>query len=179
MSYCPNCGAQIGGVVRYCPNCGVAINLAAATATTTVSNAAGTYRVILITRGTCSRTNAINLLEDLFEYSATEAATIVDGAPMEAACGLTAVQAQYISQAMSEYGMDVSVYNNDRYVDMGSQATSSVFDSDGSLLGTVAAALFGLGAVNRVTRYDRWTRPAPIVFRPAYRRPAPPPRRKC
>ena len=149
MAYCSNCGALIDGAVRYCPNCGVAVNLAVAT---TNNNVIGDYRVILISRGSCSRTNAINLLEDLFEYTTAQAASIVDGAPMEAAIGLTATQAQYIAQALSEYGMDVSVYNSNGYVDLGAKATTSVYNSDGTLLSAVATALLGLGAVNRVSR---------------------------
>ncbi|MBE5808774.1 MAG: hypothetical protein E7317_10615 [Clostridiales bacterium] len=174
MAYCSNCGVLIDGVVRYCPNCGVAVNLAAATN----AGVQGDYRIILISKGTCSRTNAINLLEDLFEYTTAQAATIVDSAPMEAALGLTATQAQYIAQAMTEYGMDVSVYDSNGYVDLDTRATASVYNTDGSLLGAVATALLGLGAVNRVTRYERWSRPAPRIFRPTYRRPAPPPPRR-
>ena len=178
MMFCPNCGVQINGTARFCPNCGTAI---AATVATTVNTALdGNYRVILVSRGLCTRMDAINLIEDLFAYSTRDAALIVDGAPMEVACALTAVQAQYISQAMTEYGMDVSVYNQNGYVNMGTRATQSVFDSSGALLSSVASVLLGLGAANRVSRYERWVQPTPVpaLFRPQYRRAAPVPRRR-
>ena len=177
MAFCPNCGTQIDATMRFCPGCGAAIS--SIIPNTVAAQGTGTYRVILITRDDCSRKDAIDLLEDLFGYSQAEAAIIVDGAPTEVVRGLTLAQARYIGQAMEEYGMDVSVYNGNTFVDLGfdnDDRRASVFNNDGSLLSTVAAALLGIGAANRV-RYTRWVQPIP-VRRTRYRRPTPVPRRR-
>lgn len=178
MSYCPNCGGLIQGPANFCPNCGAPIQaVPAVTVTTPVTYAnppAGEYSVILVSRGTCSRAVAIDMIGDLLGYTDDEAARLVDGAPMAVGIDLTGVQAQYISQALSEYGMEVSVFSGDGYVDLTKKATASVFDSDGSFLSVVAGVLAGIGIGNRVRDYTRWTRPQPVVFRPVYRRPAPP-----
>ncbi|MBR1561482.1 MAG: zinc ribbon domain-containing protein, partial [Clostridia bacterium] len=175
MPYCPNCGGAVNVGDRFCANCGTAIQTVTTVATTAVNPAArNDYRVVLVSRGTCSRAVAIDMLSDLLGYTDPDAARIVDNAPMEAALGLTAIQAQYISQAITEYGMQVAIYNNDGYVDMGSKATASVYNSDGSFLSAVAGVLTGLTLGNRVSTFNPWTKPAPILFRPVYHRPAQP-----
>lgn len=177
MPFCPNCGVQVNAGDRFCSECGTALVPVTASATRIVSNtgadARSDYRIVLVSRGTCSRTAAIDMLSDLLGYSDADAALIIDNAPMEAALGLTAIQAQYISQAITEYGMQVAIYNGDGYVDMGSKATSSVYDNDGSFLSVVAGVLTGLTVGHRVSSFDRWTRPAPVLFRTSYRRAAP------
>lgn len=176
MPFCPNCGSQINVGDRFCSNCGMGIHAVTGTVATTVNpvnNARSDYRIVIISRGTCSRAVAIDMLGDMLGYSDAEAARIIDNVPMEAALGLTAIQAQYISQAITEYGMQVAIYNSDGYVDMGSRATSSVYDSEGSFLGTVASVLAGLGIANRISSFNRWTQPQPLLFRPAYRRSTP------
>ena len=174
MPYCPNCGSPVNVGDRFCSNCGTAIQNTAFSAASNVNAAARSdYRIVLVSRGTCSRAVAIDMLSDLLGYTDADAARIIDNAPMEAALGLTAIQAQYISQAITEYGMQVSIYNNDGYVDMGSRATSSVYDNDGSFLSAVAGVLTGLTVGNRITSFNRWTRSVPRLFTPTYRRPAP------
>ena len=177
MPFCPNCGSPVGTGDRFCANCGTAVQavtMPAAQAAASINPAArNDYRIVLISRGTCARAVAIDMLSDLLGYSDADAAVIIDNAPMEAALGLTAIQAQYISQAITEYGMQVAIYNNDGYVDMGAKATSSVYDSDGSFLNTVAGVLMGLTVGNRVSAFNPWTRPAPTLFRTSYRRSAP------
>ncbi|MGX8706348.1 MAG: zinc ribbon domain-containing protein [bacterium] len=168
MPYCPNCGNMVNVGDRFCASCGSVLQA------TPVSGAARSdYRIVLVSRGTCSRAVAIDMLSDLLGYSDPDAARIIDNAPMEAALGLTAIQAQYISQAITEYGMQVAIFNNDGYVDMGSRATSSVYNSDGSFLSAVADVLFGLTVGNRVSTFNRWTRPTPVLFRPSYVRVSP------
>ena len=183
MPYCPNCGTPVNQTDRFCANCGTALQpvtaptpvtgTAPVTVTASDSSARSDYRIVLISRGTCGRAVAIDMLSDLLGYSDPDAARIIDNAPMEVALGLTAIQAQYISQAITEYGMEVAIFNDDGYVDMGSKATTSVYDNDGSFLSAVAGVLAGLTLSNRVSSYHRWTRPAPVLFRPAYRRPRP------
>ena len=177
MPFCPNCGGPVNLGDRFCANCGTPIHAVTMPATATAVNtnpaARSDYRIVLVSRGTCSRTVAIDMLSDLLGYTDADAALIIDNAPMEAALGLTAIQAQYISQAIAEYGMQVAIYNSDGYVDMGSKATTSVYDNDGSFLSAVAGVLMGLTVGNRVTSFNRWTRPTPTVFRMGYRRAAP------
>lgn len=177
MSFCPNCGSPVNAGDRFCSNCGTAVQPVTAPATRVASNfnadARSDYRIVLVSRGTCSRTAAIDMLSDLLGYTDADAALIIDNAPMEAALGLTAIQAQYISQAITEYGMQVAIYNSDGYVDMGSRATSSVYNADGSFLSAVAGVLTGLTVGNRVSAFNRWNRPEPVLFRTSYRRAAP------
>lgn len=174
MPYCPNCGGMVNVGDRFCASCGTALQTVTAPVSA-VNGARSDYRIVLISRGTCSRAVAIDMLSDLLGYSDPDAARIIDNAPMEAALGLTAIQAQYISQAITEYGMQVAIYNSDGYVDMGSKATASVYNNEGSILDAVASVLTGLTVANRISTFNRWTKPAPVVFRPVYRRPAPPP----
>ena len=174
MPYCPNCGGAVEPGDRFCANCGTALQTVPQ-AVSASTGARSDYRIVLVSRGTCSRAVAIDMLSDLLGYSDADAARLIDNAPIETARGLTAIQAQYVSQAITEYGMQVAIYNSDGYVDMGSRATTSVYNSDGSFLSAVAGVLTGLAASNRISTFDRWTKPAPVVFMPAYRRPAPPP----
>lgn len=173
MAYCPNCGQVIDVGARFCSNCGT--QLAAAPIRTTASSSATDYRVILVNRGSCTKAIANDVLNDLLGYTDAQADQLLDNLPIEVACNLTAIQAQYIAQAIAEYGMQVSVCNSYGYVDIGNTAMKSVYKSDGSLLDTVAGVIFGLGAANRIAKLTRWTRPAPLVFRPRYTRPAPVP----
>lgn len=180
MPFCTNCGYQVDATARFCPNCGQQLAMTAANTAPAVVQPAYVedtrrdYRVVLVARGTCARAIAIDMISDLLGYTDLDAARIVDNVPMEVALGLTAVQAQYISQAMAEYGMDVSVFNGNGYVDMVERATGSVFGTDGLFLNQVTAVLAGLGLANRVTSFNRWTQPAPNVFRPRYRQAVPP-----
>lgn len=166
MAFCTNCGQPLTVGARFCSNCGAAVAVSAV-------DTRQDYRIILISRGTCSRAVAVDILGDLLGYTDADAARIIDNAPMETAVQLTAIQAQYLAQALSEYGLEVAVFNDNGYVNLDAAATGTVYDSDGAFLANVAAVLAGLTIGNRVSRYDRWTRPAPVVFRPVYRRPAP------
>ena len=169
MAFCTNCGIQLEAGVRFCPNCGTAVTIVTPVTTTVRSD----YQVVLVSRGSCTKRVAADILSDLLGYTDAEAAQILNNLPMATAIDLTAVQAQYIAQAMAEYGMEVAIYNGNGIVDMTASATASVYDTSGSFLAGVAAVLAGLTIGNRVTRYERWVKPAPVVFRPAYRRPAP------
>ena len=170
MAYCTNCGALLESTARFCPNCGTPVTAVASAAANSLRSDS---QVVLVSRGTCPHNVAVDILSDLLGYTDAEALQIINNLPMATAIDLTAVQAQYVAQAMSEYGMEVAVYNGNGYVDMGSAATASVFDSNGSFLASVAAVLTGISIGNRVRQYERWTRPAPVVFRPTYRRQVP------
>ncbi|MBO4885826.1 MAG: zinc ribbon domain-containing protein, partial [Clostridia bacterium] len=167
MAYCTNCGALLASGVNFCPNCGQAVPVV------TTGNVRSDYQVVLLSRGTCTKSVAVDILSDLLGYTDAEATQIINNVPMATAIDLTAVQAQYVAQAMSEYGMEVAVYNANGYVDMTTNATTSVFDNSGSFLSSVAAVLTGITIGNRISRYERWAKPAPVVFRPTYRRTVP------
>ena len=95
MPFCPNCGTQVNIGDRFCSNCGTPIHAVVAPTTRVVNNvgsdARSDYRIVLVSRGTCSRTAAIDMLSDLLGYTDADAALIIDNAPMEAALGLTAI----------------------------------------------------------------------------------------
>ncbi|MBR3503489.1 MAG: zinc-ribbon domain-containing protein, partial [Clostridia bacterium] len=169
MAFCTNCGVQLEPGVHFCPNCGTPVTMVTPVAPTMRTD----YKVVLISRGSCTKTVALDILSDLLGYTDNEAKQIVDNLPMATAIDLTAVQAQYIAQAMAEYGMEVAIYNSNGIVDMTTSATASVYDTSGTFLTNVAAVLAGLTIGNRITRYERWLKPVPVVFRPTYRRAVP------
>ncbi|MCD7767396.1 MAG: zinc ribbon domain-containing protein [Oscillospiraceae bacterium] len=180
MSFCPQCGAQTGAGMRFCLSCGAAL-AAAAVPVDTVAAPGSDYRLILISCGGCSRTQAQSLLRDTLGYTATEARTLTAEAPIEIACALTGQQALYLAQLFSEYGMQLGVTDGaGNYVDISDRASSSVFTASGALLATVTATLATIGAANRVRSFLRWERPAPprYLFAPRYRSAPPPPRPK-
>ena len=186
MAFCVRCGQSLEDGMNFCPVCGTAV---AATDTPQAQTipivdtapaydpaTATDYRVILFSRGNCSAANARALLRDILGYSSSEARNILSMAPVEIACNMTMAQALYLAQALTEYGIEVTVCNSQGYVNVPKAATTSVYDRTGSFLPAVASALATLSAVNRVREFRRWnavTRPS--LFQLAFR-PAPPPR---
>ncbi len=179
MAYCPSCGAQLIEGARFCTNCGAQVAL---TAQNTVSPYAtvsyadtsrNDYRIILVDRGKCTKTNAKELLMDIFGYTTTEANAILNSLPAEIACNLSFKQAVYACQALNEYGLELSVLNNDGYTDIDSYASAPVYDNNGSFLSGVLSILGTLTAANRLTSFSRWSYPVRKSFRPAYRPAAP------
>ncbi len=186
MVFCVNCGRALDDGMRFCPLCGTAVSAEDSYGGATVPiteppssydpAAASDYRVILFSRGTCSAANARALLRDILGYTASEARNILTMAPVEIACNMTMAQAMYLAQALTEYGMSVSVCNTQGYVNVPQASTTSVYDRTGSFLPAVASALAMLSAANRVREFRRWNYgPRPSLFRLAFR-PAPPPR---
>ena len=183
MPYCPNCGQQIDGTMRFCPGCGAALGgvnstTSANTAYTgTVNQSANDYRLVLVSPGSCKTATVREILHDVLGYSTADAATLSAQVPVEIAHSLSFQQALDLARMLTEYGMQVAVYNTNGYVDLSPYATSSVFDSDGSVLPTVAVTLASLGIANQVREFLRWSRPNPFsfLFAPRYHRPAPPP----
>lgn len=190
MPFCPNCGQRVEESMRFCPSCGSALTTDAVHGTVTddayqtnASSNVGTqgndYRLVLISCGTCAVSTAQELLQNVLGYTASEASTLTRQVPIEIAQSLSFQQALDISRMFTEYGMQIAVYNSSGYVNMNQYATSSVFNSDGSILKTVAVSLAALTAVNRVKHFLRWTIPNPLrfLFTPNYRYGAPPPPR--
>ena len=173
MSYCPNCGAQLLAGSKFCQNCGTpvaAVTYNAAPVYSNVDTSRNDYRIIMVRRDTCSKANARELLMDIFGYTAAESNLILDSLPAEIACNLTFQQAVYASQALTEYGIDVSVFNSDGYTDINRYASSSVYNNNGSFLSSVLSVLGTLTVANRLKNLTQWNRPLSYTFRPAYRR---------
>ena len=198
MAFCHQCGQEIGTGMNFCPGCGAAQTQLPVTVETTpvitagqqsigINKESNNYSIVIMSRGTCTVTNAAELVEDLLGYSAADARRILNALPCQAAQNLTSNQAIYLAQALTEYGMSVSIYCGDNVVDMSQHASSSVFDQDGNFITKAAAAFALLTAANRVNRFIR--RPKrrfsiSSLFVPRYRwtarpyrrrRPAPPP----
>ena len=193
MSFCPNCGKQLAAV----PAAGPAPAPAATVQTPVyiVQAPAGSYPayvpgyqppvtayqapvradygVLLIGLGTCTRTVAREVLEDLLGYSTAQTRKIVECMPTEIAVGLNAQQACTLAQALTEYGMTVSIRNGDGYVDMTQTAVSSVFDDEGNLLSYAMGVLSTMTMANRQNTFVQWLDTNYFVFAPAYRRPRP------
>ncbi len=178
MSYCPNCGTQLLAGSKFCQNCGTQIAAAVYGSApiydlpvySNIDTSRKDYRIIMVRRDTCSKTNARELLMDIFGYTTAEANLILDSLPAEIACNLTFQQAVYASQALTEYGIDVSVINSDGYTDINRYASSSVYNSNGSFLSSVLSVLGTLTVANRLNKLTQWNRPLSYTFRPAYRR---------
>lgn len=147
--FCSNCGVALDAGVNYCPNCGTRVkdNAAAAHTVSTDRN----DRVMLVSTGDCSRGTACALLQQICGYTAEEGYTILDNTPIVIARGLNDVQARYLAQALSEYGLEVSVYDGDGWREMESSDTS-VWDDTGALLSAVTFVLGIIGLDNRITR---------------------------
>ncbi|MBR0367082.1 MAG: zinc ribbon domain-containing protein [Clostridia bacterium] len=147
--FCPNCGTQLAGGVNFCPNCGTRVNDIARTVAATDVNQGNT--LMLLSLGTCARTTAAALLQQLCGYAPDEALLIVDSMPIKVARGLTDAQARYLAQAFSEYGLEVAVYDRNGWREWESD-NDSVWDNAGSLIATVASALGLMSLNNRISR---------------------------
>ncbi len=185
---CEYCNQASDGESRTCPYCGAALPIietaSAAADASAASGAAGLsdYRLVLVSCGTCSKSTARSLLQDILGYSRTEAYQLTDQLPAEIAGGLTQAQALDLSRTLTEYGLNVALYRGTDYTDLGDDAQASVFGDGGSLLPSVLATLATLTMANRVRRILPWPHPAPEqhLFRPrftpgpapAYQRPA-------
>ncbi len=138
------------------------------------------YSLVLVSCGSCSKTMTGDLLEDVFGYTDAESGNLVNMAPVVVGEHLTASEAQTVAQFFTEYGVQVSITNQqDQYVDLTSQATSSLFDNGGNLLAGAAAIIGALTVGNRIKSYRRYKKPSLLerLFRlsykpnpPAYRR---------
>lgn len=174
MSFCPYCGGSLVPGASFCPGCGARV--AEAPAAMPAASAPADYSLVLVSLGACRKSYADDVLEDVLGYSNAEANQLVRAVPTQIAQHLTAEQATYLAQALTEYGMQVAVYCGQNAVDVGQYATRSVFNADGSFVTGALTALAGLTVANRLTRFVRWDRPSLLerIFAPRYTVPAPP-----
>ena len=179
MAFCSKCGAMLAEGANFCSNCGATVQTAPIAAQTvytqpvTVAQPTYTYTqpaaqtvytytqpaytytgagyaVMLVDNGSCSPLTAANLISDACGYTDAEAMQLAANAPTLIAQGLNREQAVYLAQALTEYGMQVTIY--DRYGNQTfTSGLESVFDSAGSFLTKVAASLGLIGIANRIT----------------------------
>ncbi|MBR4461681.1 MAG: zinc ribbon domain-containing protein [Erysipelotrichaceae bacterium] len=178
MKYCTYCGSAMEDNANYCPNCGgeaydagAEQPLAAEPEDLDVG-----YRIVLFSRGTCSLKTTKEVLCDLLGYTTSTVEDLLENMPVEVADELTELQAVTIAQVLAEYGMEITIVDeNNNYVDLSSKAKTSVFDSSGSMLDSTLRTLATLSALNRVHRYRRYRRPSllSLLFMPSYVRPRP------
>ena len=179
MAFCSKCGVMLADGANFCSNCGAAVQAASVstqavytqpvavtqpvyTQPVTVTQPAYTYTqpaytytgtgyaVMLVENGSCGSLTAANLIADTCGYTDAEAMQLVANAPTLIAQSLTRDQAVYLAQALTEYGIQVAIY--DRYGNQTfTSGLESVFDSAGSFLTKVAASLGLIGIANRIT----------------------------
>ena len=178
--YCKNCGAEVTGG-NFCQYCGQPLtetttSISLLNKAVSTANLDNQYSLVLVSCGTCSKAMTGDLLEDIFGYTDAESTTLVNMAPVAVGERLTLSEAQTVAQLLTEYGVQVSVTNQqDQYVDLSSKATRSVFDNNGNLLAGAAAIIGALTVSNRIRSYRRFQKPSLLerLFRLAYK-PAPP-----
>ena len=171
MSYCPYCGRQLSEDMSFCPGCGAAINTEEKSYAVTESVTANTgdYKIYLTGLGSASKSEVVDLLEDVLGYATATANNLVSNIPVQIACNLSLKQAAVVAQAFEEYGVELSVTNSDdEYQDISSQtSSSSLFNSDGSFLASAAIILATIGAANRLRSITKPKKPSLLqrIFR--------------
>lgn len=172
MAFCPQCGRAAGAGACFCTECGAALSASAQPAASeivyTATTPLGDNSVMLLSLGSCAQAAAADLLEDVCGYSEEEAREIVRNIPITVAQNLTETQASYLAQAMTEYGMQVTVYDGKGYKQV-KTGLPSLFSSNGSFLAKAAAVLGLIGVGNRISRrlIRRWEPPfrvKPLLF---------------
>ena len=175
--FCSNCGYELTDSMNFCPCCGAALNTSSSVSAVTNPGTVSGYHLSLMSLGSCPKNEAADLLEDLIGYDAMMAEAITEEVPCEIAEGLTAVQAKALAQALTEYGMKITVYDeNENCVNVNEETTESVFNKDGSLLAGIAAVFAGITALNRLTKPKPVKKPSfwEWLFKPKYVRTAKP-----
>ncbi len=174
--YCPNCGAQLNENANFCSYCGSALK--ETSTAVSVINSSAEYQIILVSKGSCSTSTLKDLLADVFGCTSVQAASLISSIPVQIAQNLSEEEASVIAQMFSEYGAEVTILDeNQTYVDLSRNASSSIFSSDGSLLAKASAVIGALTIANRVTSYTTIRKPSLFerIFRPLFQ-PKPPKR---
>ena len=111
--HCKNCGASVSGG-NFCVYCGSALTDASSSISLfnkAVSTADDTnqYNLVLISCGTCSKTQTGDLLEDIFGYTDAESSNLISMAPVVVGERLSANEASTVAQLLTEYGVHSKV----------------------------------------------------------------------
>ena len=163
--YCKNCGAAVDGG-NFCPYCGQALtetttSISLLNKAVSTANLTDEYNLVLVSCGSCSKTMTGDLLEDVFGYTDAESTSLVNMAPVVVGERLNANEAETVAQLFTEYGVQVSITNQqDQYVDLTDNATTSIFDKAGNLLAGAAAIIGALTVSNRIRSYRRYKKPS-------------------
>ncbi len=163
--YCKNCGAEVNDG-NFCPYCGQALKETTASISllnkaVSTANLTDEYNLVLVSCGSCSKTMTGDLLEDVFGYTDAESTSLVNMAPVAVGERLNASEAETVAQLFTEYGVQVSITNQqDQYVDLTDNATTSIFDKAGNLLAGAAAIIGALTVSNRIRSYRRYKKPS-------------------
>ncbi len=151
MPFCPNCGQQVGIDSRFCPNCGQQLSAAGVAVVNPAVNSVNDLSVMLVSLGECPRTEAIEVLCEACGYSREDAALLISNTPITIAKDLPLMPATYLAQTLSEYDMEVSVFDRNGYREVISD-TDSVFTTKGDFYVKVANALSLITLANRIPR---------------------------
>ncbi len=153
MSFCQYCRTEVTEEMSFCPNCGASLRseVISYTVSDALTSNSGEYKIYITSLGSASRANTIDLLEDTLGYTTISATNLVNNIPAQIAGNLSLKQAAVIAQAFEEYGVELSVTNNDEAADISSATLkTSLFNPDGSFLASAAVVLATLGVANRL-----------------------------
>ena len=165
MKYCINCANALDDSAKFCPNCGKPVYTATEATMADSRLMPGYepedldvgYRIILISREGCSLKKSKEVLMDLLGYTSATIDDLFSEMPVEIADELNEEQAVTLAQALTEYGMKVTIVDvENRYVNLTNKAVCSVFRKDGTLTSSAQLVLETLTAANRVHRYRRY-----------------------
>ena len=180
MKYCVGCGHELNDDDLYCPKCGKrqsdeeTVYLAdyLDEIEEEPEDLDEGYRVVLVSIGTCKKKTAREVLVDLLGYASSTVDDLLEEVPVEIADELSEIQANVLAKALYDYGMEVTVVDEDNvYVDI-TEDDDSVYDDDGNLFESALLTLMTLKAANRVHRYRRYKKPSllSLLFRPRRKR---------
>ena len=126
LYYCPECGKQVSEHAVTCPGCGYpmaeflkqkqAKAKKAAAAPDYTSPEEGGYNVFLAQEGE-SITATAQILADVCGYTFADAYSLASNLPTIVVYNATLTQAKAAANALADYGLDVSVYDKNGYVD--------------------------------------------------------------
>ena len=185
MLYCEYCGQKIELEANFCPYCGgpvppeqvekakaeaeaaakAAQQMAAAQAAgqaasqMAVNIEEGDHTVVIVSLGTSTKTAAKDTLRKLLSYTSTQAKELLDCLPAAAAKNLTYRQASYLAAALSQKGMEVSLYNSNGAITFDSEQADPVYKKDGSLLEKAALIFGALSSIQKLSSFSTWNKP--------------------
>ena len=116
----------------------------------------------MVDLGSCSKSDAIDMLEDLLGYSTTMAKSMVKNLPTLIGSNMTKKQAVTVAQAFCEYGVDMTLYTPDGPVEMEGKEPiimDDVYTENSDFTDVALAVLGSLTAANMVSAVNPWNRP--------------------